>query len=198
MPRIGDYSNCKIYKITSMNNPELVYYGHTCDTLSRRFSTHKAPLNPTKSKTIIEKGDAIILLVEEYPCQNKYEAKAREAFYILNNHCINKQVPNRTTQEYYEDKKEHILEKVNQYRKQHRELIIERKKKFYENNREEILKHNKLYRDNNKYKLIQYYEDNKEHILEQKRIYRETHREQINEKQREKRRLKKEQMMETV
>ena len=45
MTRLGDYNLCKIYKITSMNNPELVYYGHTCDTLSRRFSNHKKPSN---------------------------------------------------------------------------------------------------------------------------------------------------------
>ena len=177
-----------------MNNPELVYYGQTCDTLSRRFSTHKAKRNPTKSKQIIEKGDAIILLVDEYPCENEYEARAREAFYILNNPCVNKQVPNRTKQEYYEDNKEYILERVNQYRIQHKDLIVERKKKFYEINREEILEHNKLYRDNNKDKSIQYYENNKEQILEQKKVYRDTHRDEINEKQRDKRRLSKEQL----
>ena len=105
MPRVGDYSKCKIYKITSMNNPELVYYGHTTQTLSRRFSHHKSPSNPTKSKQIIEKGDAIILLVEEYSCENEYQANAREAFYIINNPCVNKKILNRTVQQYYENNK---------------------------------------------------------------------------------------------
>ena len=80
MPRVGELSKCKMYKITSMNNPELVYYGHTCDTLSRRFTKHKAPSNKATSKIIIEEGDAIILLIEEYPCENENQAKAREAF----------------------------------------------------------------------------------------------------------------------
>ena len=91
MPRVGDYSKCKIYQIVSMNNPEMVYYGHTCDTLSRRFSKHKSPLNNTASKSIIDKGDAIILLVEDYACHNKMQAKVREAHYIINNNCVNKE-----------------------------------------------------------------------------------------------------------
>ena len=70
MPRVGDLSKCKIYKITSLNNPELVYYGQTCRTLTQRFAAHKAPSNGTTSKLIIEKGDAIILLVEDCPCES--------------------------------------------------------------------------------------------------------------------------------
>ena len=54
MPRLGDYNNCKIYKIISMNDINLVYYGHTCDTLSRRFSKHKSPSNKSTSKQIID------------------------------------------------------------------------------------------------------------------------------------------------
>ena len=50
MPRVGDLSKCKMYKITSTNKPELVYFGHTCDTLSRRFTKHKAPSNKATSK----------------------------------------------------------------------------------------------------------------------------------------------------
>ena len=71
MPRVGDLSKCKIYKITSLNNPEMVYYGQTCQTLAQRFATHKASSNGATSKLIIEKGDAIILLVEDFPCESK-------------------------------------------------------------------------------------------------------------------------------
>ena len=74
-----------------MNDPEMVYYGHTCDTLSRRFSKHKSLLNNTASKSIIDKGDAIILLVEDYPCNNKMQAQFREAHYIINNNCVNEE-----------------------------------------------------------------------------------------------------------
>ncbi len=65
MPRIGNLEQCKIYKIVSMNNPEMVYYGHTSQTLAQRFATHKSNHNKTTSKQIIDKGGAIILFVED-------------------------------------------------------------------------------------------------------------------------------------
>ncbi len=124
MPRAGDLSKCKIYKITSLNNPDLVSYGHTCQTLAQRFSSHKAPHNPTKSKQIIEKGDAIILLVEEFPCESEDQAKVREAFYILNNTCVNKQVPGRTHKDsmkcYFMNNKDKWNEYQREYKRQQR------------------------------------------------------------------------------
>ena len=110
MPKVGDLSKCKIYKITSLNNPNMVYYGHTCQTLAQRFTKHKHHTNTANSQIIIELGDAIILLVENFPCNSEYEALAREAFYILNNECVNKQIPGRTKKEYYEANKPEILE----------------------------------------------------------------------------------------
>ena len=115
MPRVGDLSKCKIYKITSLNNPEMVYYGHTCQTLAQRFATHKGSYNTSTSKIIIEKGDAIILLIEDYPCETENQATSREAFYILNNTCVNKCVPGRTQKEYYEA----IKEQKQEYRESH-------------------------------------------------------------------------------
>ena len=95
MPRIGNLQNCKIYKITSLNNPEMIYYGHTCQTLAQRFAGHKSSSNKSTSKKIIEMGDAVILLVEYFPCNSVYEANAREAHFILNNMCVNKNIPSR-------------------------------------------------------------------------------------------------------
>jgi hypothetical protein len=117
MPKIGDLSQNKIYKIQSMNNPELVYYGHTCQTLARRFGHHKSNHNKSSSKQIIDKGDAIILLVEDYPCLNINEARAREGYYILNNPCVNKNVAGRTMKQYYVDNKPNKLEYQNEYNK---------------------------------------------------------------------------------
>ena len=128
MPRIGNLENCKIYKIVSMNNPEMVYYGHTCQTLAQRFATHKSNYNKTTSKQIIDKGDAIILLVEDYPCLNENEARAREGFYILNNVCVNKNIPGRTMKQYYIDKKQKLDEYQKKYDAEHKEQIKNRKK----------------------------------------------------------------------
>ena len=127
MPRLGNYSKCKMYKIVSMNNPDLVYFGHTCDTLSRRFSKHKSSSNTTTSKIIIEKGDAIIILLEEYPCENEMVARSREAYYILNNNCVNKQIPGRTQKEYRDSHKE----KMNEYQKEYHNSHKEKSKEYY-------------------------------------------------------------------
>jgi hypothetical protein len=37
-----------------------------------------------------------IILVENYPCNNKYELEAKERWYIENNDSINKNIPTRT------------------------------------------------------------------------------------------------------
>ena len=143
MHRIGNLQNCKIYKITSMNNPELVYYGHTCQTLAQRFSSHKSPSNKTSSKQIIDKGDAIILLVEDYPCESENKARAKEGFYILNNPCVNKCIAGRTDKQYYLDKKQILDEYQKQYDANHKEQISKRMKIY-----------NKLYREKKKLALL--------------------------------------------
>ncbi len=121
MPRVGDLTKCKIYKIVSQNNPELVYYGHTCRSLSQRFASHKAPSNNATSKIIIEKGDAIILLIENYPCDTEDQAIAREAFYIINNPCVNKQIPGRTNRDSSKAYREVHKDKAKQYCETHKD-----------------------------------------------------------------------------
>ena len=162
MPQIGDLTKCKIYKITSLNNPELVYYGHTCHRLSHRLAAHKGPSNKTKSKIIIEKGDAVIILVEDYPCESGDQARAREAFYISNNPCVNKQIPGRTPKQYYEANKEQLLEKQNQYNQINKDQKHQYDKEYYDAKREQILEQKKIY-----------HEANKERILEYQKQYRE-------------------------
>ena len=150
MPRIGNLENCKIYKIVSMNNPEMVYYGHTCQTLAQRFASHKSKSNKTTSKIIIDKGDAIILLVEDYPCLNENEARAREGFYILNNVCVNKNVAGRTKKEfnkkYYIDNNDKLIAKQKQYDDAHKE----QKKQYQMTNKEKISLRMKQYYQNKK------------------------------------------------
>ncbi len=122
---ILNYQNCKIYKIISLSNPDLIFYGHTCNTLIQRMYAHKNKFNKCTSKKIIEKGDANIELVEDYPCNNRDEARLREAFYILNYPCINKNVPGRSHKQsfkaYYDKNKEFFQKKNAKYRETHKE-----------------------------------------------------------------------------
>lgn len=89
-----NYHNSKIYKIISPSNPSLTYYGSTTQSLSKRMVDHKRCHKSGKtnitSKNIVCFDDAIIVLVELYPCDTKKELLLRESEYILNNICVNK------------------------------------------------------------------------------------------------------------
>lgn len=96
-----DYSKGKIYKIVSPSRPDLgCYYGSTCQPLSHRMGGHRNPSNATKSRVLIDCGDAVIVLVERVPCGSKEELRRAEAHYILGGACVNKAVPGRTPAEY--------------------------------------------------------------------------------------------------
>lgn len=155
-----DYQKGKIYKIVS-NTVEGVYYGSTADTLWSRFGTHKSDYNKWKkgkrgyvtSFKFIEAGDAEIILVEKYPCNDKIELKARERYYIENNDCVNKVIPNRTKKEYYQDNREKILEQKKEYRQGNIEKISEYLKEYYQDNKKKISEQKKEYYKENKEKL---------------------------------------------
>ena len=123
MEKINKYQNGKIYKIISFSHPDLVYYGSTCNTLSKRFGEHqthfKKPDHNRVVNEILKFDDAKILLVELFPCNSKIELVKREGEYILNNNCVNKKVAGRTKEE---------------YRIQNRENILIAKRKYRENN----------------------------------------------------------------
>ena len=61
----------------------------------------------------------MIVLVEDFPCQNENQARAKEAFYIQNNPCVNKNIPGRTQKEsvkvYHNNHKIEIREYHNTY-----------------------------------------------------------------------------------
>ena len=122
------YQNGKIYKLVSDVSDD-VYYGSTCLPLAKRFWKHKDGYNQftkrrkgnyVSSFPILARGfnTVDIVLVEEYPCDNKMQLLRRERYYIENNDCVNKQVPTRTQKEYRADnrnrinarKREHYLE----------------------------------------------------------------------------------------
>ena len=113
-----NYENAKIYKIYSPSK-NIVYYGSTCENyLSRRLQHHLSDYkrykngkkNYTTSYAVLECEDYKIELVEEVSCNNVEQLRERERYYILNNECINKKVPNRTKKEYYQDNKDKIAE----------------------------------------------------------------------------------------
>ena len=131
------YSRGKIYMIESAS-AGLVYYGSTCNDLYKRMGMHRTMLKRfqtvenAKSYTsfgVLAHPDARIILVEPFPCANKQELTAREAYYIRNNECVNKVIPGRSKAERYQENKEEILEWQKLYWQDNKANILEKKKR---------------------------------------------------------------------
>jgi len=106
-----NYSNSKIYKVEPIvpHPPEDIYYGATTKKyLCQRWGGHKGDYNRkkkhiTKTKILFDKygiDKCHIVLIEAFPCQSKDELLARESYFIRNNPCVNKMIPDRTKEEY--------------------------------------------------------------------------------------------------
>ena len=149
------YHEGKIYLIRSPSRPDLIYYGSTIKTLQRRFTLHKveAKVFNKSSKIIIDIGDAIIELVEDYPCESKYELECRERWYIERNPCVNIIIPTRTDKEYYEENKDTINIRKKEYYEKNREKLLIQRKKHYERNRDRLMIKHKEYREQNRDKI---------------------------------------------
>lgn len=166
-----NYKEGKIYKIVC-EEKKLIYYGSTTQGLDKRLRQHKNNKNRTINKNNMI--DPKIYLVENYPCDSKYELLKRERFFIENNECINKDIPTRTNKEWTIDNKEALAEKKKQYRINNLVLIKEKQKQFYNNNRERLLKEKREYTKNNKEVLAEknkkWREANKQLIAEKYKI----------------------------
>ena len=156
-----NFENAKIYKIINDVNNE-IYIGSTCNTLIKRFSSHKSDskkekfINRPLYKLINEIGFERfrIELIEDYPCENKYQLSQREGKYIKEIGTLNYNIPGRTVSEYY---------KV--YRQLHIEKLSEKNKVYHQSHKEELKEKKKMYIENNKEhydsKQKQYYEARK-------------------------------------
>ena len=169
------YKNGKIYSIWSYQTDD-IYIGSSYNELDYRLKQHKdnykSFLNGIGhykcSFDIIKYGDAEIGIIEEFPCQSKYELLRREGELQKKLPCINKKIAGRTDKEWREENKESIAKKKKIYREKNKEPIAKKDKLRYEKNKEHIAKKNKKYNEKNKESLARmkkiYYEKNKEEI----------------------------------
>jgi hypothetical protein len=135
-----DYQNGKIYKLVSNNDPDLVYYGSTTQPLSVRKAGHMrnyrywkqgiSKYRPTTTD-VIESGDVDIVLVENYPCDNKEKLHKRERHWIDCSQCVNKHIPSRTYEEWREANKDKIRERAKEYYAENINVIKEKRKRAY-------------------------------------------------------------------
>ena len=163
------YEKGKIYKIIS-DNTDKIYIGSSCEpTLAHRLSKHRSNYKAwlkdntnqyITSYEILKLENYSIILIENYPCNNKDELQARERHYIeLNkNIIVNKVIPLRKPKEYRQDYKEYYQEYSKKYNKE-----------YHQNNKDKIKEQQQQYRDDNKDKIkersVKYYDNNKDKIL---------------------------------
>ena len=103
------YLNAKIYRIIDNSNGQQ-YFGSTKVGLSQRMAQHnysfkrwkRGKTNYTSSYKILENGDYNIILVEEFPCENKEQLRRRERFHIESNLCVNIRKPLQTCAELHQ------------------------------------------------------------------------------------------------
>jgi hypothetical protein len=161
-----DYANGKIYKIEPICDHELgeIYFGSTTRRLCDRWGNHKSAFksnnNCCSSVVLFSKygiESCNILLVELVTASSKEELIAREAFYIRNNNCVNKRIPDRTQAEYgadyYAENKDKLTEYSANFRADNREKILKSKTQYNTDNKEKIAKKSADYRANNKEKI---------------------------------------------
>jgi hypothetical protein len=128
-----DFSKAKIYKITNDYNND-VYVGSTCDLLTKRFSYHKSDYRKERCQNmpIYKLMNEIgferfrIELIEDYPCQDRYQLRQREGNFIREIGTLNKVIAGRSSQqsqkEYYEANKEHINKLNREYNKEYKKV----------------------------------------------------------------------------
>ena len=129
-------NNAKIYKITDNINNN-IYIGSTCQSLKTRLSEHKSKYKRflkglyqnVKSFDIIKNNDYKIELLEDCDIKTKQELLARERLYIVNNECLNKNIPgsyDKGYQQYQKEYKAKNKEKLKDYREANKDKLNEK------------------------------------------------------------------------
>jgi hypothetical protein len=154
-----NYQKGKIYRIIDNTNGN-VYIGSTCSTsLAQRLVEHKSKYRLYTEKSIgynvssfeiLKNGDYKIILVEDYPCDNKDQLRAREQYWIDISECVNKHrafispkdcylINREYNKKYYQENKQEILKKTKQYSDNNKEYILQYKKQYYQKKKLESL-----------------------------------------------------------
>lgn len=183
MPKM-DYSKTVIYKLQHKMKDELLYIGHTTNFAKRKVQHKQNCYNANgthynlKLYTMIRDNDGWdafnMVVVKEFPCENKRQAEAEE------DRTIRLMKPNMNMRMAFippEERKEYFQEKDREYRTLHREELKIKNRDYRNKDKEKWDKYNKEYKR-------KYYEQNKEELLSKNReryhlysdVYKNTHK----------------------
>jgi hypothetical protein len=138
-----------IYKLSDNTNGN-TYYGSTKHHISKRISEHMASYARYKkglggwiaSFDIICNGNFTFSVIEKLDTLGtRKQLLERERYYIENNDCLNKQIPNRSKMEYYIDNQtklrtkmtDHYQMDINNYRTNKLLRYKAKKEKLFDN-----------------------------------------------------------------
>lgn len=181
-----DYHQGKIYKLVNDVDNE-IYVGSTCNSLPKRLGEHKGKMKHKPNQKIYQKMHALglahfrIILVEDYPCNNKNELTAREEHWrtelkaSLNMVCCSTGIKCCKIGSAEDEQIEYRRNYEKAYNK------TEKRKEFNKKHQREYRKTEKGQAYNKQYRK-QYYEDNKEKKISYAQLYRTANREKIREK----------------
>ncbi len=143
---VNKYQGSKLYKIIS-NLSDDIYIGSTCEKyLSNRLGKHRSDYKRylegkesyTSSYELLKLSHYEIILIENYPCNNKDELKARESYWIKQLDCVNKNIPGRTHKQWLDDNKVHCKEYAKEHYEKNKVTVATTHSKYYEKNKEHI------------------------------------------------------------
>jgi Uri superfamily endonuclease len=185
------YENGKIYTIKCKYNDKLIYVGSTISSLCDRMGRHCLDKKCSLYQYVNGDWDNwYIELYEEYPCNNRAILEKREGEITRQIGTINKSIAGRTKKEYFEDKRDEILEQYKKYRRENAYKIAEKYKEYFNNNKDKILEWHKEYYEENKEKIKnkqkQYREDNVDKFKEKNKKWYEDNKEKIAEYRKQK------------
>jgi hypothetical protein len=148
------YELGKIYKIIDNTNGN-IYIGSTCSLrLAQRLVEHRSKYKAyvetsvgfnLASFDIIKNGDYKIILIEDFPCENKDQLRAREQYWIENTECVNKHRALLTS--------EHVKQDNKTCYEKYKEKRIQNQKEYYQKNRDNVLEQKRQYYQRKKLKL---------------------------------------------
>lgn len=199
---INKYNNGKIYKLVCNITGE-VYYGSTIQNMSKRLGQHKDKYKSyingrhhyVSSFDILKNNNYEMILVENYPCKTQKELLEREGHYMKNNQCVNKCIAGRTYEDWYDENKIDVCEKIRKYRCDNTDKLRKREYEYYHKNKKIINEKSKERYLKNKTERLEkdkiYREANKDEIIRKRKEYYEANKDEINRKKREKRLLNK-------
>lgn len=189
-----DYSQTIIYKLCCKDTTILdIYIGHTTNFTQRKnqhktscYNENDKKYNQCVYQFIRDNGgwdNWTMIQIQEHNLKNKREAESTEHYWIeqlgakLNTnkpYAKCKEEPKIYKENWYEEKKDYILEKSKQNYEENKEQKLEYQKQYAKENKEQVKSYQEEYR-----------EKNKENLAEQKKEYRALHKEEAAKAQKE-------------